>query len=41
VHGRDGDRPAVAGVDATRITYRMSTLEDAFLALTGRDLRDE
>ncbi|MBI2965092.1 MAG: ABC transporter ATP-binding protein [Chloroflexi bacterium] len=41
VHGRDGDRPVVDGVDATRISYRTSTLEDAFLALTGRELRDE
>jgi lipooligosaccharide transport system ATP-binding protein len=41
VHGRDGERPQVDGIDPARIVYRASTLEDAFLALTGRELRDE
>jgi lipooligosaccharide transport system ATP-binding protein len=41
VHGRDGERPTIEGIDESRIVYRPSTLEDAFLALTGRELRDE
>ena len=41
VHGRDGDRPQVEGLGVAHVIYRPSTLEDAFLALTGRELRDE
>lgn len=41
VHGQNGARPELDGVDHSRVSYRPSTLEDAFLALTGRELRDE
>jgi lipooligosaccharide transport system ATP-binding protein len=41
VHGRDGARPQIDGVSGDRVSFRPSTLEDAFLALTGRELRDE
>jgi lipooligosaccharide transport system ATP-binding protein len=44
VTGRDGGRPALEGVkglEGARVAYRPSSLEDVFLALTGRELRDE
>ena len=37
----NGNRPDVAGIDGVRVTYRAGNLEDVFLALTGRELRDE
>lgn len=41
VHGKDGERPRVEDLGIAHVAYRPSTLEDAFLALTGRELRDE
>ena len=43
VTGVNGDRPdlsGLAGVEGIRTTYRAGNLEDVFLAITGRELRD-
>ena len=43
VTGVNGDRPDLAGLDkveGVRTTYRAGNLEDVFLAITGRELRD-
>jgi len=37
----DGRRADLSGLGDARISYRQSDLEDVFLALTGRELRDE
>ena len=37
----DGRRADLSGLEGARVSYRPSDLEDVFLALTGRDLRDE
>ncbi|NQU97386.1 MAG: ABC transporter ATP-binding protein [Chloroflexi bacterium] len=37
----DGRRADLSGLDGARVSYRQSDLEDVFLALTGRELRDE
>ncbi len=39
--GQSKDLGALAGMREARIYFRPSTLEDVFLALTGRELRDE
>jgi lipooligosaccharide transport system ATP-binding protein len=44
VTGVDGDRPDLSGLDGiegVRTSYRPGNLEDVFLAITGRELRDE
>ena len=43
VSSKNGERPAldVAELNGVRLSYRAATLEDVFLALTGRELRDE
>ncbi len=44
VTGLDGGRPELSGIkglDGARVAYRPSHLEDVFLTLTGRELRDE
>jgi len=43
VTGANGDRPDLSGlsdVEGVRTTYRAGNLEDVFLAITGRELRD-
>ncbi len=43
VTGLNGDRPDLSGlndVDGVRTSYRAGNLEDVFLAITGRELRD-
>jgi lipooligosaccharide transport system ATP-binding protein len=43
VTGVNGDRPDLSGLDnveGVRTTYRAGNLEDVFLAITGRELRD-
>ena len=43
VTGANGDRPNLAGlkdVEGVRTSYRAGNLEDVFLAITGRELRD-
>ncbi len=43
VTGANGDRPdlsGLAGVEGVRTSYRAGNLEDVFLAITGRELRD-
>lgn len=37
----NGERPDLSGIDGLRVNYREGNLEDVFLALTGRELRDE
>jgi hypothetical protein len=37
----NGARADLSGIDGVRVTYREGSLEDVFLALTGRELRDE
>jgi lipooligosaccharide transport system ATP-binding protein len=44
VTGVNGDRPDLSGLDdveGVRTTYRAGNLEDVFLSITGRELRDE
>ncbi len=44
VTGVNGDRPDLSGltdVEGVRISYRAGNLEDVFLAITGRELREE
>ncbi|MDP6666496.1 MAG: ABC transporter ATP-binding protein [Dehalococcoidia bacterium] len=44
VTGLNGDRPdlsGLAGVEGIRTSYRQGNLEDVFLAITGRELRDD
>jgi lipooligosaccharide transport system ATP-binding protein len=44
VTGANGDRPDLSdlkGVEGVRTAYRPGNLEDVFLAITGRELRDE
>ena len=43
VTGLNGDRPDLSGlegVEGVRTSYRAGNLEDVFLAITGRELRD-
>jgi lipooligosaccharide transport system ATP-binding protein len=43
VIGQNGDRPdleELTDIEGVRISYRVGNLEDAFLAITGRELRD-
>ncbi len=43
VTGANGDRPdlsGLGGVDGVRTSYRAGNLEDVFLAITGRELRE-
>jgi lipooligosaccharide transport system ATP-binding protein len=43
VTGANGDRPDLSGLknlDGVRTSYRAGNLEDVFLAITGRELRD-
>jgi len=37
----DGRRADLSGLDGARVSYRQADLEDVFLSLTGRELRDE
>lgn len=37
----NGVRPDISGIDGVRVTFRPGNLEDVFITLTGRDLRDE
>ncbi len=37
----NGKRPEISGIDGIRVNYRSGNLEDVFITLTGRDLRDE
>lgn len=37
----NGNRPDIADIDGIRVTYRQGNLEDVFITLTGRELRDE
>jgi lipooligosaccharide transport system ATP-binding protein len=37
----NGARADLSGIDGLRVAYRDGNLEDVFLALTGRELRDE
>lgn len=37
----NGNRPDIADIDGVRVTYRQGNLEDVFITLTGRELRDE
>lgn len=41
VTSENGKRPDLTGLSGVRVTYRQGNLEDVFLALTGRELRDE
>ena len=44
VTGANGDRPDLSGlsdVEGVRTSYRAGNLEDVFLAITGRELREE
>ncbi|MFW6174576.1 MAG: ABC transporter ATP-binding protein [Chloroflexota bacterium] len=41
VWGRNGERPELSGIDGARVSYRPANLEDVFLSLTGRELRDD
>jgi lipooligosaccharide transport system ATP-binding protein len=43
VTSKTGERPELGatGLDGARVSYRPATLEDVFLALTGREMRDE
>lgn len=41
VNGRNGERPDVSSLNGVRVSYRPSNLEDVFLAITGRELREE
>jgi len=44
VTGANGERPDLSGLedtDGVRTSYRAGNLEDVFLAITGRELRDE
>ena len=41
VHGSDGQRADLSTISGARVTYRAANLEDVFLTLTGRGLRDE
>lgn len=44
VTGVNGDRPDLSGlsdVEGVRISYRAGNLEDVFLSITGRELREE
>ncbi len=37
----NGHRPDISDIDGVRVTYRPGNLEDVFMVLTGRELRDE
>ena len=41
VRGRNGERPDLSGLRGARVTYRPGNFEDVFLAITGRELREE
>ena len=41
ITSNNGNRPDVSGIDGVRVTYRSGNLEDVFMVLTGRELRDE
>ncbi len=41
VRGLNGSRADLSNLSGARISYRAANLEDVFLMLTGRDLRDE
>ena len=41
VTSTNGNRPDLSGIAGVRVTYRAGNLEDVFLALTGRELRNE
>lgn len=41
VTGEDGNRPDFSWIGDARVTYRAADLEDVFLALAGRGLREE
>ncbi len=41
VTSENGNRPDISGIDGVRVTYRQGNLEDVFITLTGRELRDE
>jgi lipooligosaccharide transport system ATP-binding protein len=41
ITSKNGKRPDLSGIDGMRVTFRQGNLEDVFLALTGRELRDE
>lgn len=37
----NGNRPDISDIEGVRVTYRPGNLEDVFMVLTGRELRDE
>lgn len=41
ITSNNGKRPDLSGIDGMRVTYRSGNLEDVFITLTGRELRDE
>ncbi len=41
VTSQNGKRPDVSGIAGVRATFRPGNLEDVFISLTGRELRDE
>ncbi len=41
VTSNNGNRPDISDISGIRVTFRPGNLEDVFIALTGRELRDE
>lgn len=41
ITSNNGNRPDIADIDGVRVNYRSGSLEDVFITLTGRELRDE
>jgi lipooligosaccharide transport system ATP-binding protein len=41
ITSQNGARPDISSLDGVRVTYRPGNLEDVFITLTGRELRDE
>jgi lipooligosaccharide transport system ATP-binding protein len=41
ITSQTGARPDISNIDGVRVTYRPGNLEDVFITLTGRELRDE
>ena len=41
ITSQNGARPDISNIDGVRVTYRPGNLEDVFITLTGRELRDE
>lgn len=41
ITSENGNRPDISGIEGIRVSYRQGNLEDVFITLTGRELRDE